>query len=229
MFFNYTKNCESNFRNYWLTVKENRATRHKKYLNTIAFSDLKVFEILLNHIPEGQQIQLSNSSTIRYTQLFDMHASHTIFCNRGTSGIDGSTATAIGASLVVKNPTTLITGDLSFFYDSNALWNNYIRSDFRIIVINNNGGGIFRILPGNKNTKNFDTYFETIHGHSAMQLADMFGFEYASVSNETSLYNSLKSFYAKSDSPKLLEISTPRITNDSVLIDYFGFLTKTNF
>lgn len=97
-------------------------------------------------------LQLSNSSTIRYAQLFPQKESITVFCNRGTSGIDGSTSTAIGASMVVNRPTVFVTGDLSFFYDSNALWNRYTPSDFRIIIINNAGGGIFRILPGPKNT-----------------------------------------------------------------------------
>lgn len=227
-FFKYTKEQDSSYQNYWLTVKAGRAIQHKKYLEKIDFSDLKVFEIVLAHVPKHQQLQLSNSSTIRYTQLFDVHTSLKVFCNRGTSGIDGSTATAIGASLISEQPTTLITGDLSFIYDSNALWNNYIRNDFRIIVINNNGGGIFRILPGNKNTENFDTYFETIHHHKAAQLADMYGFEYECVSDATSLQNSLKQFYTESNAPKLLEIVTPRTINDSVLIDYFGFLTKSD-
>src|SRR5690606_34360456 len=118
---------------------------------------------ILKSIPDNYQLQLSNSSTIRYTQLFNINPTLKVFCNRGTSGIDGSTSTAVGAALVSKEPTLLITGDLGFFYDSNALWNNYIKNDFRIIVVNNRGGGIFRILPGNKDSKNFDTYFETIH------------------------------------------------------------------
>src|SRR5680860_1888307 len=85
------------------------------------------------------------------------------FCNRGTSGIDGCTSTAVGSSIYAENPTLLISGDLSFFYDSNGLWNNYVRPDFRIILINNNGGGIFRILPGKEDTENFQRFFETAH------------------------------------------------------------------
>jgi len=144
-----------------------------------------------------------------------------IYCNRGTSGIDGSTSTAIGCAVASKKPTTLITGDLSFFYDSNALWNNYIPNSFRIIVVNNGGGGIFRILPGHKNTDNFDTFFETKHNLTAEQLCKMYNFEYTSASNQTSLTENLSKFYNETESPKLLEIFTPSSENDDILLNYF--------
>jgi 2-succinyl-5-enolpyruvyl-6-hydroxy-3-cyclohexene-1-carboxylate synthase len=147
-----------------------------------------------------------------------------VFCNRGTSGIDGSTSTAIGAATVVKKRITFITGDLSFFYDSNALWNNYMPTNFRIIVVNNEGGGIFRILPGHKNTANFDTYFETKHHLTAKQLCDMHGFEYHKASDEISLGEELQSFYETSKKPKLLEVFTPSRLNDDILFDYFKFI-----
>jgi 2-succinyl-5-enolpyruvyl-6-hydroxy-3-cyclohexene-1-carboxylate synthase len=147
-----------------------------------------------------------------------------VFCNRGTSGIDGSTSTAIGCAVANTKQTTFITGDLSFFYDSNALWNNYIPNNFRIIVVNNEGGGIFRILPGHKNTDNFDYFFETKHHLTAKQLCEMYGFEYIIAHNEQDLDSDLKSFYQKSKQPRLLEVFTPRTENDSILLDYFKFV-----
>src|SRR5690606_11742784 len=125
-------------------------------------------------------LQVGNSSAIRYTQLFHIDKSLEVYCNRGTSGIDGSTSTAIGCAVVSKKPMVFITGDLSFIYDSNALWNNYIPKNFRIIVVNNQGGGIFRILPGHKNSANFDAFFETTHQLSAKQLCKMHGIDYVS-------------------------------------------------
>jgi len=147
-----------------------------------------------------------------------------VYCNRGTSGIDGCTSTAIGFATKNNKQTVFVTGDLSFFYDSNALWNNYIPKNFRIILINNGGGGIFRILPGNKDSDNFDTYFETKHNLSAKQLSDMYGLEYFSVDNETSLENELNVFFNKSPKPKILEIFTPRKLNDSILLNYFDYI-----
>jgi len=160
----------SEYQSYWQSVKQIRSKNHQEYLQEVSFSDLKIFDIILKSIPNHNMLQLGNSSAIRYTQLFDISKTLNVFCNRGTSGIDGSTSTAIGAASVTDKQTTFITGDLSFFYDSNALWSNYIPDNFRIIVVNNGGGGIFRILPGNKNTKNFDTYFETKHSLTAKQL-----------------------------------------------------------
>src|SRR5690606_35903909 len=120
------KKSDSVYRNYWLSVKSHRLNRHKAYLNEIPFSDFVVFSEIFKQLPQHVQLQLSNSATIRYAQLFEVDPSATVFCNRGTSGIDGSTSTALGAAYVSDIPTIYITGDLSFFYDSNALWNNYI-------------------------------------------------------------------------------------------------------
>ncbi|MGB5236330.1 MAG: thiamine pyrophosphate-binding protein, partial [Flavobacteriaceae bacterium] len=147
-------------------------------------------------------------------------------CNRGTSGIDGSTSTAVGASLYYKNPTLLISGDLSFLYDINALWNDYVRNDFRIIVINNEGGGIFRILPGKKEDKNFVRYFETVHQTEIKKICDSYDFEFLSASNQEDLQEALKGFFESGERPKLLEVKTPRTINDTVLLGYFEYLSS---
>ena len=219
-----THHIKSSYKSYWDSVKMDRLKKHKDYINQILFTDLKVFDLVLKSLPDNSILQLSNSSTVRYVQLFDLNKTIEVFCNRGTSGIDGSTSTAIGCAVVKKKLTTFISGDLSFFYDSNALWNNYIPNNFRIILINNQGGGIFRILPGHKNTANFDYFFETKHDLNAKELCKMYGFEYTSTSEEKQLKLKLKSFYSESDQPKLLEIFTPRTLNDEVLLNYFEFL-----
>lgn len=211
----------SNYQDKWLTVKQRRIEKHGEYLSKIPFTDLKVFECLVKFLPQNSVLQLSNSAIIRYAQLFTLDASLKVFCNRGTSGIDGSTSTAIGAAVVSEQPVTFITGDLSFFYDANALWNNYIPNTFRVILINNSGGGIFRILPGDKNSPNFDTFFETTHNLTAVQLCQMHGFDYNDVANESDLESKLTAFFRESNRPALLEIKTPRTLNDTVLLDYF--------
>ncbi|SHJ69269.1 2-succinyl-5-enolpyruvyl-6-hydroxy-3-cyclohexene-1-carboxylic-acid synthase [Pseudozobellia thermophila] len=228
-FLNKVRPHESDYYAYWNTRKEKYRERRKEYYAQIPFSDLSVFHSILNGIPENYQVQLSNSSTIRYTQLFDMHPSLRVFCNRGTSGIDGSTSTAVGASVYSKEPTLLITGDVSFFYDSNGLWNNYIRPDFRIIVINNGGGGIFRILPGHEETENFETFFETAHGLSARHLGKQFGFDYSVADDPNSLKSELESFYLASGAPKILEVVTSRILNDKILLGYFDFISSAQY
>ncbi len=219
------KIVKSDYFSYWLQVKNEYVLKRSSYLNKIPFSDFSVFSQLMQSIPNNYLLQLANSSTIRYTQLFDMNPTLSVYCNRGTSGIDGSTSTAIGASIVSETPTLLITGDLSFFYDSNALWNNSIKNNFRIIIINNKGGGIFRILPGKENTDVFETYFETRHNLNAEHLCEMFGFEYKTANSTELLEEVLSDFYKESSCPRLLEITTPALINDKILIDYFRFIS----
>jgi 2-succinyl-5-enolpyruvyl-6-hydroxy-3-cyclohexene-1-carboxylate synthase len=199
--------------------------RRTSYLQQVPFSDFSAFHKILGCIPHGYQLQLANSSTVRYTQLFDVHSSLQVFCNRGTSGIDGSTSTAIGAAVFSQNPTLFITGDLSLFYDSNAFWNNYIRPDFRIIVINNGGGGIFRILPGHEETERFATFFETVQHLDVRQLCSLYNLGYTLAGNEEDLDGALKSFYKPTGRPELLEIRTPRLQNNKILLAYFEYLS----
>jgi len=208
----------------WNHVKMRRLQKHKTYLKSIPFSDFKAFDQILKQIPNNYMLQSGNSSTIRYLQLFELNPTLTVFCNRGTSGIDGSTSTAIGAARISNQPTVFITGDLSFFYDNNALWNNYIPSNFRIIIVNNRGGGIFRILPGNKNTDDFSTFVETNHTLTAKPLSNLYDFEYASASTIEELDLALESFYTNSPRPKLLEVFTPSSENDRILLSYFDFI-----
>ena len=222
-FFFITAKMESNYQKKWLTVKKTRQLHHNKYLSDLVFSDLKVFDIIIKSLPGNINLQLSNSSVIRYTQLFDLDKSTRVFCNRGTSGIDGSTSTAIGASYSCQDKTIFITGDISFLYDSNALWNKYIKKDFRIILVNNSGGGIFRFIPGPKTTNALD-YFETTHQLNASHLCRMFDFEYMTAKNENELKSHLISFYKDSNQPKLLEIFTPSNLNDEILKGYFNSL-----
>ncbi|MBU2996097.1 2-succinyl-5-enolpyruvyl-6-hydroxy-3-cyclohexene-1-carboxylate synthase [Cellulophaga baltica] len=225
LFLNDEKSVESTYFLFWNKVRNHYENRRKAYLNTIPFSDMLAFSRVATSIPENYQLHLANSSTVRYAQLFDIHESLEVYCNRGTSGIDGSTSTAVGASIYNETPTLLITGDLSFLYDSNGLWNTAIRSDFRIIVMNNDGGGIFRILPGQEDTHNFETYFETRHSVSIKALSETYNFEHKLVSNETELENALNNFYKQSLKPKILEIKTPRIINNKILLSYFDFIS----
>ncbi|RDY61753.1 2-succinyl-5-enolpyruvyl-6-hydroxy-3-cyclohexene-1-carboxylic-acid synthase [Flagellimonas nanhaiensis] len=216
---------QSDYKSKWSKVKSDYETKRETYLKQIPFSDFMVYDQIIRSIPSDYQVHLSNSSTVRYTQLFPMQESLKVFCNRGTSGIDGSVSTAVGASVHHQSPTLLITGDLSFFYDSNGLWSSHIRKDFRIILVNNSGGGIFRILPGNEDTKEFATFFETKHNFAAEHLAKMYGFEYHQANNLEGLKGCLKDFYQESQQPKILEITTPREQNDTILLDYFNFIS----
>jgi len=220
-FLSKTKPVVSDYNQDMQNLRAFRKEKHDLYLSKIPFSDFTVFEKVIPSLPKNSQLQISNSSAIRYAQLVSIDPTIEVFCNRGTSGIDGSTSTAIGAAFESKKETVLITGDISFLYDSNALWNNYIPKNFKIILLNNGGGGIFRILPGHQETPVFNTFFETSHCLTAEHLAKMYQFEYFTASNDKTLENSLKEFYSEKGKPSILEIFTPTLENDKILLQYF--------
>ncbi|MBG6062649.1 2-succinyl-5-enolpyruvyl-6-hydroxy-3-cyclohexene-1-carboxylate synthase [Flavobacterium sp. CG_9.1] len=220
-FLPLTNAIKSTYFNQLDAVKVLRKLKSDIYLDKIPFSDFKVFEKVIEGLPKKSQLQISNSSAIRYAQLIDIDPSIEVYCNRGTSGIDGSTSTAIGAAVANEKQTVFITGDIGFLYDSNALWNHYIPKNFKIILINNGGGGIFRILPGHEESPVFNTFFETSHCLTAEHLAKMYGFEYTIASDEVSLAISLTALYAQNEKPSILEIFTPTLKNDSILLQFF--------
>jgi len=216
-----TTNVESDYFDRINTIYDLRKIRKQEYLDKIPFSDFKVFEKVIESLPENSQLQISNSSAIRYAQLIDIDASIEVFCNRGTSGIDGSTSTAIGAAVGNRKQTVFITGDIGFLYDSNALWNSYIPKNFKIILINNGGGGIFRILPGHEEKPVFNTYFETSHQLTAEHLAKMYQMNYFSANDLVSLEKNIELLYNENDAPGILEIFTPTLDNDKILLQFF--------
>ena len=213
----------TDYQQKWLRLRDEKRVKHHRYLSKIEHSDFKVFEQVLESIPAHSNLQVSNSAIIRYAQLFSIKKSINVFCNRGTSGIDGSTSTAIGAAFSSEKKTVFVTGDLSFFYDSNALWNAHIPASFRIIIINNSGGGIFKIIPG-PSTTNATAYFETPHCLTAENLCKMHGFEYHVAATTENVDKELLGFYAPSEKPKILEIFTPSAKNNIVLTAYFKYI-----
>jgi 2-succinyl-5-enolpyruvyl-6-hydroxy-3-cyclohexene-1-carboxylate synthase len=215
---------KSDYQQHWQEVFKDRLGKREKYLDKIPWCDFKVFDLIFKDLPKDIILQLGNSSTIRYAQLFQMHPSWKVFANRGTSGIEGCTSTAAGAAMASDRQTILITGDISFFYDANGLWNKYLPSNFRIILIDNSGGGIFRILPSNKEEENFHTFFETRHDLTAVQLCKMHGIGYHSAVDEYAFAKAYKEFLKTSDRPQLLEVFTPTELNDRILLDYFKFI-----
>lgn len=214
----------SNYLNWATKINIQRKIAHQNFIDKCPYSDLKVIDTLMNRLPENIHLQISNSAIVRYILLFETTKNTSVFCNRGTSGIDGSTSTALGASLMQNKPTIFITGDISFFYDSNALWNNYIPKNFKIILINNSGGGIFRILPGHRETEVFHKYFETQHHLTAEHLAKMYQLNYYSADTLEKIIKEYNAFINCNDSPSILEIFTPTNKNAEILKEYFNSL-----
>lgn len=210
----------------WKQLKDERQLRHNDFIKNLPFSDLRVIKTLDEKIPDSYNLQISNSSMIRYAQLFNFNSKNKIFCNRGASGIDGATSTAVGFAVADTHPTLLITGDIGFFYDSNALWNKYIPNTFRIILVNNGGGDIFKIIPGPDSSNSLEEYFVTRHNRTARLMAQEYNFEYIQAHNQEELLKQLDSFFLSSEKPKLLEINTINQPNSRILREYFNYLNQ---
>lgn len=226
-FLPQVKGVESNFAQQWKDRDEQTKKLHQEFLNNCSFSDLLVFDEILKHIPGGSNLHLANSSPVRYVQLFNAFTILSYNSNRGASGIDGCTSTAAGAAHFSGKETTLISGDIGFFYDSNALWNNYLSKKLRIIIINNGGGGIFRIIEGPENKDEIETLLETRQNLSAEFLCKAYDISYFRATNEIELNRALKLFYSKGlDHCAVLEIFTPTEENPVILKNYFKYISN---
>ncbi|MBN9311836.1 MAG: 2-succinyl-5-enolpyruvyl-6-hydroxy-3-cyclohexene-1-carboxylic-acid synthase [Chryseobacterium sp. 39-10] len=209
--------------NLWDVLRDKKDLKHQEYCLLTGFSDFKFFQLLSEKIPEDINLHFSNSSAIRYAQLFDFQENK-VYCNRGTSGIDGCTSTAMGFAMRNEKQTVLVTGDLSFFYDINGLWNNYIPPYTRILIFNNGGGDIFRIIPGPSSTNALDEFILTKHHKTAELIAKHFDFGYTKADDEDTLARILDNFFKPDLKPKILEIDTSKVENAEVLKKYFEFM-----
>ncbi|HHN47959.1 MAG TPA: 2-succinyl-5-enolpyruvyl-6-hydroxy-3-cyclohexene-1-carboxylic-acid synthase [Bacteroidales bacterium] len=217
--------ANGNYRQLWLDRQAAKTMKHNAYIRQCKWSDLKAFRIILEHIPGGTMIQAGNSTPVRYLQLFDFPANTTCFGNRGVSGIDGCMSTAAGAAWANPALTVLITGDVAFMYDSNALWNPNLTPNLRIIVMNNGGGNIFRIIDGPDTMPELERFIETPHIPQIQHLANVFGLDYYVATDESELQACLPVFLDKSMmKPAIFEVKTSNKTSAAVLREYFKYL-----
>ncbi len=218
---------DGKYRAFWQRHKEQVLQKRKAFLTKTGWCDLKVYELLLREIPGNSLLHLGNSTPVRYTQLFGSLPKFHYRSNRGVSGIDGQVSTAAGAAFAVKEKiNTIITGDLGFFYDSNALMNHNLTPNLKIIVINNGGGDIFRFIPGPDTSAQREKFFAATHHWKVEMVARAFSIRYLKAENETELKSHLPEFYAEDRRPALLEIFTTEAENAQVLKDYFDFIGK---
>ena len=220
--FKLNSNYKKNWYDQFLISEKN----HQKYLNICNWSDLKVHSVIHSLIPKTKiNVQMGNSTSVRYVQLFKHLKNISYYCNRGVSGIDGSSSTAVGAASISKTETILITGDLSFIYDQNALWSSLLPQNLKIIVLNNQGGGIFNIISGPKSTPYKKENFETPHELSLEKIAGTFKINYQKATNEQELKISLNKIF-KSKELEILECFTGKVKNEDILNKYFREIKK---
>jgi 2-succinyl-5-enolpyruvyl-6-hydroxy-3-cyclohexene-1-carboxylate synthase len=218
---------ESGYAYMWQYMDEETTSKHHALLNEAPYCDLTAFEQLLQRIPAGSDVHLANSTPARYVQLFERGQGLRYFSNRGASGIDGCTSTAVGSAHATQRPTTLITGDVAFLYDSNAFWNAHLSPHMRVIVMDNGGGNIFRYIEGPDRDPALLKWFDSPHGRDPLGLARSFGLPCYEAFDMTSLKNALDLLYQPHDNAAVLVVRTDAELSPNVLRNYFSALRPT--
>ncbi len=207
---------DNDFQARWHLADKSMEKAIKKLMEKENFGEWKAIYRVLQQLPHQSKLHLANSMAVRYVNFLGARPQE-IICNRGTSGIDGSNSTSVGCALTTKDYVTLITGDMAFFYDRNAFWNNYTTNNLRIILLNNHAGGIFRIIKGPSQQPELEEFFETTQSLNAANLAKDFDFDYTSVKTEKELMNGLTNFYHPSIRPKIIEVFSDSAKNTAIL------------
>jgi len=215
----YLANYSQSYFNKWWEIEKKAKVNLIEFLESGQWGELKATEVVMKSLPHDSHLHLANSMPVRLANFIGLQAEQSnieVFANRGTSGIDGTNGTAMGASMATDKPVVLLTGDMAFLYDRNAFWHNYPQGNFRVIVLNNHGGGIFGMIDGPVNQDEFEEYFLTNQPLTARKTAEEFGLGYIVAENEDQLNDEIGGFFSKSKAPKILEIITDNSANQAI-------------
>jgi 2-succinyl-5-enolpyruvyl-6-hydroxy-3-cyclohexene-1-carboxylate synthase len=198
--------------------------RLNEFMQSAEFCDLTAWFTVYNNLPSNINLHLANSTPVRYAQLFNSRNDISYFSNRGTSGIDGCVSTAAGAALVSDKLNVLFVGDMSFIYDSNALWNNNLPSNLRIVVMDNEGGNIFRLIESGPEVDKILPFIEKSSKVKIKDLCSAFGVDYQLANNLSTLNQELKRFFSVGEQPKILHITTSAEKSVQAFKNYFQYI-----
>jgi len=207
---------KENFKLIW-EVEEHRTTQSMNdFFKHANFSEISVVKEFISQLPSRCNLHLANSMAVRYANFVGIEPGKKgihVYSNRGASGIDGCTSTAVGHALSNETPNFLITGDMAFFYDRNAFWHNYRLPNLHVLVLNNHGGIIFSMIDGPGNVAELDEFFVTDQKLTAQHLCAEFGFDYLPIDSSKKLKNGLKDFMAFNSKMKILELESSQESN----------------
>ncbi len=211
----------------WLKQEAKAQKQLTTFLAEAPFGEFQAVHQVMQTLPEPSRLQLGNSMPVRYANFIGLAGRDIrVNANRGTSGIDGTVSTTVGAALATDQMTTLITGDLAFFYDRNALWHNNVPKNLRLVILNNHGGGIFKLIDGPNNLPDpeLTTYFETPHPLNAKNTAADHNCAYYHCTNADDLQQHLPAFFTPGTRAAILEIETDRTINTEVFQKFKAML-----
>ena len=181
---------------------------------------VKAFHEKMREEAVDGELFYGNSSAVRLGNIF---SDQYIYVNRGVNGIEGSLSTAVGYAIAHQEEEDVycVIGDLSFFYDQNALWNKSLPPNLSILLLNNGGGGIFHQLPGLERSPYRDSAIAAQHTTSAEGICQTHDIVYLSARNEEELYKSLDKLFNSEEGPVLLEVFTNAEEDAQALKDYY--------
>ena len=187
-----------------------------------AYSQMAAVKYFEARVGEAE-VHYANSTAIRLANSF---ARHRVWCNRGVNGIEGSLSTAAGFSCVSKSQVYCVIGDLSFFYDQNALWNQNLKGNLRILLLNNGKGGIFNMLPGLEQSPARDRFVAAEHHTSAEGICMENQITYLKATNMEEMQQGIDTLllYNENPRPVLLEVFTDPADDERVYKDYYQTL-----
>ncbi len=213
------KETSSYYNQFKLLAHKQKALSERTIYNN--YNEFGVVKKILNILPENIVLHLANSMSIRYVAYLNesLKDSWEVYSNRGASGIDGCTSTAIGAAMVSYKLHALVTGDIAFFYDINALWQEHMPTNFKIVILNNFGGGIFQNIDGPAQLPELNPFIGTPHSMDASLMAQHFKLNYFSVNSFEELNQQLPGWLL-SETAAILEIKTDANINSTIFNQY---------
>lgn len=194
----------------WDGLEEVSLRYLNKFLNNVDFGELKATAMLLEALSSESVLHLGNSMPVRYANILGgiSKEGFQVSSNRGTSGIDGIVSTTIGQALKTDKMVVCLVGDVSFFYDSNALFYGKIPQNLRIVMINNGGGNIFRIIDGPSKQEELESHFVTNQTRNGESLANESGIRYLKATNMIEMAEALEIIIKGDPRAALLEVFT---------------------
>lgn len=207
----------------WAAVMQRASASASAFLESAPWSDLQAHHILYSRIPAEWNICCSNGTSVRYAELFCQSRQQQLSCNRGTSGIEGCTSTAVGQAVATSDTTLLVSGDMSLRHDLGGLALPCVPDNFKVVVFNNSGGDIFRFIPSTRNLPSVEEHF-TLSANLRTPLepiAEALGFRYLRADSAASLVAAIGKLKS-SDTKTILEVFTPSDVNSSILSNFLS-------
>lgn len=212
------------YRKNWFSISESIEEPNPPYSQMYAIGKF------MKKIPDNSVLQIANSIPIRMAHFFDLKKTVSCYCNRGVNGIDGSMSTAVGFASESDELTFLLIGDLSFFYDMNAIWNRHLSKKLRILLTNNEGGAVMHSPFNQEMQKYLPAFTSASHTTSAKGWVESLGFKYIAAYNSEDVDNGIDILTSlEASKPILLEVFTKKEDDIQVYKKYLREINRITF